>query len=106
MRRGAKGSHAAVNPLRARKLRVTTPNLAELQEFQELPQCTVDFSRLHAELKEYWTRHGLNSRTYPDDVELQVGSLIKLWAHETHVDIGFAYAHPSVDGNPRFARPR
>ena len=53
MRRGAKGAHAAVNTLRAQKLRVTAPNLAQLQKFQKLPQCTVDFSRLHAELKEY-----------------------------------------------------
>ena len=51
----AKGSHVAANTLRAQKLRVTAPNLAQLEEFQELPQCTVDFSRLHAELKEYWT---------------------------------------------------
>ena len=42
----------------------------------------------------------------PDDVELQVGSRIKLWAHNTHVDIGFAYAHPSIDGHPRFAHCR
>ena len=38
--------------------------------------------------------------------ELQVGSRIKLWAHNTHVDIGFAYAHPSIDGHPRFAHCR
>ena len=55
MRRGAKGSHAAVNTLRGQKLRVTAPNLAQLGEFQELPQCKVDFSRMHTELKEYWT---------------------------------------------------
>ena len=52
------------------------------------------------------TREGLNNGTYPDDVELQVGSRIKLWAHNTHVDIGFAYAHPSIDGHPRFAHCR
>ena len=44
--------------------------------------------------------------TYPDDVEVQVGSRIKLWAHNTHADIGFAYAHPSMDGHPRFAHPQ
>jgi hypothetical protein len=106
MRRGAKGSHAAVNTLRGQKRRVTAPNLAQLRDFQELPQCKIDFSRLHAELNEYWTREGLNNGTYPDDVELQVGSRIKLWAHNTHVDIGFAYAHPSIDGHPRFAHCR
>ena len=55
MRRGAKGSHAAVNTLRGQKQRVTAPNLAQLGEFQELPQCKINFSRLHAELNEYWT---------------------------------------------------
>ena len=106
MRRGAKGSHAAVNTLREQKVRVTAPNLAQLGVVQELPQCQVDLSRLHTELKEYWSREGLNNGTYPDDVEVQVGSRIKLWAHNTHADIGFAYAHPSMDGHPRFARPR
>ena len=106
MRCGAQGTHAAVNTLRAQKLRVTAPNLAQLSEFHELPQFTVNFSRLRKELKEYWTRNGLNSRNCPDDVELQVGSRVKLWAHEMHADIGFAYAHPSLDGKPRFARPR
>ena len=71
MRRGAKGSHAAVNTLRGQKRRVTAPNLAQLRDFQELPQCKIDFSRLHTELKEYWTREGLNNGTYPDDVELR-----------------------------------
>ena len=106
MRRGAKGSHAAVNTLRGQKVRVTAPNLAQLGVVQELPQCKVDLSRLHTELKEYWSREGLNNGTYPDDVEVQVGSRIKLWAHNTHADIGFAYAHPSMDGHPRFACPR
>ena len=55
MQRGARGSHAVVSTLRAQKLRVTAPNLAQLKEFHELPQFTVDFSRLHKELKEYWT---------------------------------------------------
>ena len=55
MQRGAKGSHAAVNTLRGQKVRVTAPNLAQLGVFQELPQCKIDFSRLHTELKEYWT---------------------------------------------------
>ena len=63
MRRGAKGSHAAVNTLRGQKQRVTAPNLAQLREFQELPQCKIDFSRLHAELNDYWTREGLNNGT-------------------------------------------
>jgi len=53
MRRGAKGSHAAVNTLRGQKVRVTAPNLAQLGVVQELPQCQVDLSRLDTELKEY-----------------------------------------------------
>ena len=40
----------------------------------------------------------LNNGTYPDDVELQVGSRIKLWVHNMHIDIGFTYVHPSMDG--------
>ena len=100
------GPHAAVNTLRAQNLRVRAPNLAQLTEFHKLPPFTVDFSRLHKELKAYWTRNDLNNGTYADDVELQVGSRIELRAHETHVDIGFAYAHPSMEGKPRFTRPR
>ena len=47
-----------------------------------MPLFTVVFSRLHAELKAYWTGNDLNNGIYPDDVELQMGSRIKLRAHE------------------------
>jgi len=105
MHRGTKGKHMAVNMLKERKMAVTAPHLAGLNVCQSTPAFDVDLSRLHAELKEYWSRNGLNGGTYPDDAVLQVGSRIKLWAPKTHSDIGFAYAHPSLDGNPRFMHP-
>ena len=71
-------------------------------QLKKMRPFNVDLSRLPAVLRAYWTRNSISDRNCPDDAEVQVGSRIKMRAHETHVDIGCVYAHPSLDGHPRF----
>ena len=56
-------------------------------------------------LKVYWRNNNLGlgeDGELPADMELSLGSRIKLWSAGVHRDIGYAYGHPKLDGKPRW----
>ena len=65
-----------------------------------------DVSGLELALKVYWRDNelGLGKGQLPADVQLVLGSKIKLWSAGVHKDIGHAYGHPSLDGKTRCPR--
>ena len=68
-----------------------------------------DVTDLAKALRAYWREQNLAGGQYPAKARLVLGSRIKLWAKDTHYDIGYAYGHPNVDGRRRWrarhARP-
>ena len=66
-----------------------------------------DVSGVEIALRAYWRNNELGlgqDGQLPADLELVLGSRIKLWSAGVHKDIGYAYGHPSLDGKPRFPK--
>ena len=57
---------------------------------------------LKQEFETYLAAADINEGAIPDDVEVQVGSRVKIWAAGTHTDVGYMYAHPNINGRPRY----
>ena len=47
-----------------------------------------DVSHLATALQKYWQTEGIDGGVYPTGATIILGTRIKLWAHQTHVDIG------------------
>ena len=54
------------------------------------------------EFESYLAAARVNEGKIPEDVEVRVGSRLKIWAAGTHTDLGYAYAHPNINGRPRY----
>ena len=61
-----------------------------------------DVSELHSSLKTFWEDEDIDGGVYPEHATIVLGSRVRLWAHETHADIGFAVGHPKQDGKARW----
>ena len=60
-----------------------------------------DVSELHSSLKTFWEGEDIDGGVYPADAIIVLGSCVRLWAHQTHVDIGLAVGHPSLNDQRR-----
>ena len=61
-----------------------------------------DVSELHSSLKNFWEEEGIDGGVYPEHATIVLGSRVRLWAHQTHADIGYAVGHPKLDGRARW----
>ena len=62
----------------------------------------IDVSNLFIALQAHWLEHQLPESLLSLDTKLTIGSSVKLWAPETHADIGSAYASPSSWNRSRY----
>ena len=60
----------------------------------------VDFKR---EFESYLAAAEINDGAIPADTEVKVASRLKIFDANSHIDIGFCYAHPNINGRPRYA---
>ena len=47
----------------------------------------------------------MHAGAIPDDAEVRVASRLKIFDANTHESLGFAYAHPNINGRARYAGP-
>ena len=92
---GVKGRHQPAAPCRFAAI----SNCGEIY-------CTdlgpVKVGDLKMEFESYLAAARVNEGKIPEDVEVRVGSRLKIWAAGTHTDLAYAYAHPNINGRPRY----
>ena len=76
--------------------------ISNCAEIYSTPIGPVKLGDLKQEFETYLAAADINEGAIPDDVEVQVGSRVKIWAAGTHTDVGYAYAHPNINGRPRY----
>ena len=105
---GKGGKHPLTVWARENKLRMTPKDLSTATvycPFSLHARVDADVSGLEHALKVYWRDNNLGlgeDGELPADMELRLGSRIKLWSAGVHRDIGYAYGHPKLDGKPRW----
>ena len=88
--------------LKVRHRRCTVQNVQAIGVFAEDAAGPIDVSNLFAALQAHWLEHQLPESLLSLDTKLTIGSSVKLWAPETHADIGSAYASPSSWNRSRY----
>ena len=65
----------------------------------------VKLGDLKTQFEAYLAAADINDGAIPDDAEVRVGSRLKSFDANTHESLGFAYAHPNINGSARYAGP-
>ena len=65
----------------------------------------VKLGDLKTQFEAYLAAADINDGAIPDDAEVRVGSRLKIFDANTHESLGFAYAHPNINGSARYAGP-
>ena len=60
---------------------------------------------LKTQFEAYLAAADINDGAIPDDAEVRVGSRLAIFDANTHASLGFAYAHPNINGRARYAGP-
>ena len=79
--------------------------MANLGEIYSTPLGPVNLSDLRREFESYLAAMEHNDGAIPADAEVRVASRLKIYDANSHVDLGYAYAHPNINGRPRYAAP-
>ena len=107
---GKQGKHVLRAWAVTNKLRMTPRNLSKAQvycPFSLDARVDADVSGVEIALRAYWRNNELGlgqDGQLPAELELVLGSRIKLWSAGVHKDIGYVYGHPSLNGKPRCPR--
>ena len=102
--KGWKGAHALYRLVRESGQPRTAEGLSTALIYRHRTRdvpVDADVSQLLTALRKYWLAENIGGGVYPRDAHIVLGSRIKLWARETHEDIGYAVGHPSLDSKAR-----
>ena len=97
---GKSGHHPTKTALKHANLRLTLGNISTNAPAIDAQLGTVKVNELLSEMIRYCVRYGIDSIVH-EDTEVQIGSRISIWAEGTHVNMGFAYAHPNLHSQER-----
>ena len=102
--KGMKTPHALRNLAKERGLAHTAEGYSACGVYSPRTDAVpvdADVSHLATALQKYWQTEGIDGGVYPTGATIILGTRIKLWAQQTHVDIGDAIGHPCVDQKRR-----
>ena len=66
------------------------------------PYGTMTVSELPMQLQLFCDREGMAHTAMSDDTPVHVGTRITIWAENSHISLGSAFAHPNVHGRERY----
>ena len=94
---GKSGHHPTKTALKHANLRLTLGNISTNAPAIHVQLGTVKLNELLSEMSRYCARYGIDPiASVDEDTEVQIGSRISIWAEGTHVNMGYAYAHPNL----------
>ena len=74
-------------------------------EIYSTPLGKVKLGDLKTQFEAYLAAADINDGAIPDDTEVKVASRLKIFDANSHESLGFAYAHPNINGRTRYAGP-
>ena len=96
--------HVLYKLAKAAKYPCTAAGLSEVGIYSPATKAVpvdADVSQLLTSLETFWRDEDIDGGVYPADAIIVLGSCVRLWAHQTHVDIGVAVGHPWLNDHRR-----
>ena len=77
--------------------------MTDLGEIYRTELGPVTLTDLKLEFLRVLSNADVNDGAIPSDIEVSVGSRLKIHDAHSHIGLGYAYAHPNINGRPRYA---
>ena len=99
---GVRHAHPIKSALKQARKAHTIGNIASLEPSWDSPYGTMTVSELPMQLQLFCDREGMAHTAMSDDTAVHVGTRITIWAENSHISLGSAFAHPNVHGRERY----
>ena len=99
---GVRHAHPIKSALKETGQAMTVGNIASLAPSWDSAYGTMTVSELRSQLRHFCDREGLDHNAMPDDTVVHVGTRISIWAENSHISLGSAFAHTHVHGRERY----
>lgn len=99
---GTRHAHPIKSALNQENKAHTLGNIADVATSWDSVYGTMSAAELVPELREFCEREGMDDNAISHATVVYIGTRITLWAENSHISLGSAFAHPDVHGRQRY----